>query len=145
MAKVSELIKGRSEVFFVREDDTVHHAARYLREKQVRAVGVCNADGKLVGVISQSDISDKVAAEHRCPSWVKVAEIMSTRLVQVTPEASLDQCINLMEQHGIYHLLVMDEGNSFRGMISMQDVLKAIAADQKSRAEILEAYIFPNR
>jgi CBS domain-containing protein len=66
--KVEDLIRSRSEVYSVTEDVTVHDAARYLREKQVRAVGVIKPDGKPVGVVSQSDISDKVAAENKCPA-----------------------------------------------------------------------------
>ena len=62
---VKDLIQSRAEVFSVSEDFTVHDAARYLRDKQVRSVGVLNRQGKLVGVVSQSDISDKVAAENK--------------------------------------------------------------------------------
>ena len=50
--RVSDLIAGRQEVFSIADDTTVHDAARYLREKQVRAVGVCSQKGKLVGVVS---------------------------------------------------------------------------------------------
>ncbi|MBI1744992.1 MAG: CBS domain-containing protein [Acidobacteria bacterium] len=145
MVKVSELIKDRTHVFSVCEQDTVHNAARYLREKAVRAVGVCDNAGALVGVISQSDISDKVAAENRCPAWIKVSEIMSQEMVRVSPETGFDQCLHLMERNGIYHLLVADQEGRFYGMISVQDLLQAFADDQKSRADMLEAYIFTNK
>ncbi len=56
--EVINLIESRKEVFFVTADTTVHEAARYLREKQVRDVGARDSHGKLVGVVSQSDISD---------------------------------------------------------------------------------------
>src|SRR6266566_1078162 len=103
---VLDLIGSRSGVFSIREDATVHDAARYLRERHVRAVGVLDVLDQLVGVVSQSDISDKVAAENRCPAWMRVSEIMSTGLVSVTPERPLDERLRLMEQHGMYHLLV---------------------------------------
>ncbi|MGH9701821.1 MAG: CBS domain-containing protein, partial [Candidatus Acidiferrales bacterium] len=69
---VADLIGSRKEVYSLSDEATVHDAARYLRDKKVRAAGVCNKEGKLVGVVSQSDISDKVAAENRCPAWMKV-------------------------------------------------------------------------
>ena len=75
--KVEDLIHSRSEVYSVTEDVSVHDVARYLRERQVRAVGVLRSGGTLVGVVSQSDISDKVAAENKCPSWMWVSEIMT--------------------------------------------------------------------
>jgi CBS domain-containing protein len=143
--KIADLIASRREVFSVRDDTTVHDAARYLRDRQVRAAGVCDRDGVLLGVISQADISDKTAAENKCPAWMHVSEIMTRQLVTVTPETSIEDCLRLMEQHGIYHLLVVDSDTGFRGMISVTDLLRLFASDQKARADMLEALMFPLR
>lgn len=142
---VSTLIELRREVFSVSEDATVHETARYLREKQVRAAAVCDSQGKVVGVVSQSDVSDKVTAENKCPDWVRASEIMSTRLVAVSPQKSLEECLDLMEQYGIYHLLVVAENGGYCGMISIQDLLKVIASENKARADNLEEYIVGRR
>jgi CBS domain-containing protein len=139
---VLDLIGSRANVYSIRDDLTVHDAARYLRERSVRSVGVLSADGSLVGVVSQSDISDKVAAENKCPAWMRVSEIMSTGLVSVTPDRSVADCLRLMEQHGIYHLLVVDGEGRYRGMLSVTDLLQVIASDEKSRADMLEAFLF---
>jgi CBS domain-containing protein len=96
-------------------------------------------------VISQSDISDKTAAENKCPAWMRVSEIMTQSLVTVTPETSIEDCLRLMEQHGIYHLVVVDSEKGFRGMISVTDLLQLFASDQKARADMLEALMFPQR
>jgi len=125
--KVLDLIGARAEVFSIRAGATVHEAAQYLRDRQVRAVGVLDENGTLVGVLSQSDISDKVAAENKCPAWMRVGEIMSTALVVVTPERPL---------------LVIDHDGGFRGMLSVSDLLKVIASDEKARADMLEAFVF---
>ncbi len=143
--KVADLIKSRKEVFSIPEDATVHDAARYLRDHQVRAVGVTDKSGKLQGVVSQSDVSDKVAAENKCPAWMRVTEIMTKDLITVSPEVPLDECLRLMEKHSIYHLVVVDEKKAFHGMISVADLLQVIASDQKARADMLEAFIFPQR
>jgi CBS domain-containing protein len=50
-----------------------------------------------------------------------------------------------MEQYGIYHLAVVDEMGSYRGMISVQDLLRIIASDEKSRADMLESFLFSQR
>src|ERR1039458_4577966 len=110
--KVGDLIASRQEVYSIPEDTTVHDAARYLRDRQVRSVGVCDKQGVLLGVVSQSDVSDKVADENKCPAWMRVSEIMTLQLVTATPETSLENCIRLMEQHGIYHLMVLDTGKA---------------------------------
>ncbi len=143
--KVTDLIGSRKDVYSIGEDTTVHEAARYLREQQVRAVGVLDTSGKLVGVVSQSDVSDKVAAENKCPAWMRVSEIMTRELVTVGPGMALDECLRLMEKHGFYHLLVVDERQGFRGMVSVTDLLRVIASDEKARADMLEALIFPQR
>ena len=141
--KVRDLIGARKDVFSIPEEMAVHDAARYLREKQVRSVGVTQAVGKLVGVVSQSDISDKVAAENKCPAWMKVSEIMTRELITVAPEATLEECLRLMEKNGVYHLLVLDESEGFRGMLSVSDLLRVMVTDEKERADLLEAILFP--
>lgn len=143
---VRDLIGSRTDVYAVPEHLTVHQAARYLREREVRAVGVVDDHGRVVGVLSQSDISDRVAAENLCPAWMRVAEIMSTALVSVTPDCRVDDCLRLMDQHHIYHLLVIDERGDlrsrYRGMLSISDVLRIVAQDEKARADLLEAFAF---
>jgi CBS domain-containing protein len=143
--RVANLIESRQEVFSITDDTTVHEAARFLREKQVRAVGVRDRQGRLVGAVSQSDVSDKVAAENKCPAWMRVSEIMSTDLITVSPQASLHECLRLMDEHGVYHLLVVDDKGSYQGMVSVHDLLKVIASDEKARADMLESFLFQQR
>ncbi len=143
--RVSDLIGSRKEVYFITDDKSVMDAAQYLREKQVRSVGVVDAQGKLTGVISQSDISDKVAAENKNPESMRVSEIMSRGLLTVTPEMTFEDSLRAMEQNGVYHLLILDAENRFQGMLSVSDLLKVMVADNKERADMLESYIFPPR
>ena len=143
--KVSDLIGSRREVFSLPEDASVHQAAQYFRERQVRSAGVVDANGRLIGVLSQSDISDKVAAENKCPAWMKVGEIMSRDLITVGLDMTLEDCLGLMDRHGIYHLLAMDGRGNFRGMVSVRDLLRVLATDHKERADLLQAFIDPVR
>jgi len=50
-----------------------------------------------------------------------------------------------MEQNCIFHLIVLDERGEFRGMLSISDILRVVASDEKARADLLEAFIFPPR
>jgi CBS domain-containing protein len=139
--RVHDLIASRQEVFSISPESTVLDAARYLRDHQIRAVGVQDQQGQLVGILSQSDISVKVAAENRCPAWVKVEEVMSSQLITVKPETSLEECLHTMEAHGIFHLLVVEDSGRFQGLVSAKDLLKLIALDSKERADMLASYI----
>jgi predicted transcriptional regulator len=143
--RVSDLIGSRKEVFSISEDATVLQAAQYLHEKQVRATAVVSALVEVIGVISQSDISDKVAARNDCPAWIKVSEIMSRSRITVIPDISFDESMRLMDQWGVHHLLVVDDQEEFHGMLSINDLMRAAVADEKERANILESYAFAVR
>lgn len=143
--RVADLISSRKEVFSVQEDATVHDVARYLRDRRVRTVGVLDGSGKLVGVISQADISDRVAAENKCPAWMRVSEVMTKDLVVVSPEIAIEECLVLMEKHRIFHLVVAERKEEFLGMISVKDLLRVMSSDHKARADLLESFVFPQR
>lgn len=140
---VRDIIKGRQEIYCVSDQMTVAEAARYLKDRRIRAAGVCDASGKISGVISQSDISDKVVAENRLPSEVKVRDVATTNLVKVSPDTDCRTAIKLMHENGIYHLLVEDSDGNFMGMISVRDCIAMIAEEERERAEMLTDYAFP--
>jgi CBS domain-containing protein len=58
---------------------------------------------------------------------------------------SIDECLVRMEKNSIFHLLVVDGEQRFRGMISVTDLLRLIASDHKGRADLLESLVFPQR
>ena len=76
---------------------------------------------------------------------MRVSEIMTPHPIIVPPATNLDECVRLMEHHGIYHLPVVDAAESYRGMISAQDLLRVIASDEKARADMLESFLFSSR
>jgi CBS domain-containing protein len=65
--------------------------------------------------------------------------------VVVRPEMPLDECLRLMEKHGLFHLAVLEEPGRFLGMISVADLLQVIASDHKARADMFEAFLFSQR
>jgi predicted transcriptional regulator len=91
-------------------------------------VGVRDA-GRSAEVISQSDISGKVAAENKYPDWMRVSEIRSRDLLVLLPEFPLMQCLRLMEKHSVFHLLVEEVSARFPGMILVADFLQIIDSD----------------
>src|SRR2546426_1174861 len=117
---VRDIIKDRKEVYCISNQTTVAEAARFLKERGIRATGVCNLSGKIVGVVSQSDISDKVVAENYLPSEVSVQTIASANLIKVTSEAEIDAALQVLQQNGVYHLIVEDADGKFLGMVSMR-------------------------
>ncbi|HMG35599.1 MAG TPA: CBS domain-containing protein [Blastocatellia bacterium] len=142
--RISEVIKGREEVYCISNQTTVAEAARYLRDRGIRATGVCNLSGKIVGVVSQSDISDKVVAENFRPSEIMVQAIASTGLIKVSPDIACDDAMKIMHERKVYHLIVEDESGNFLGMVSMRDCVNLKAEDEKERADFYRHYAFPS-
>ncbi len=145
MAKtVHDIIKNRTEVYCISNQMTAAEAARYLKDRGIRATGVCNLSGKIVGVVSQSDISDKVVAENFRPSEVNVQNISSTNLIKVSPDTEVSKAMQTMLDNGVYHLIVEDGAGTFSGMVSMRDCNAMKLEEEKERAEMLKDYAFPN-
>lgn len=141
---VQDIIKNREEVYCISNQTTAAEAARYLKDRGIRATGICNLSGKTVGVVSQSDISDKVVAENFRPSEVGVLSIASTNLIKVTTETQISEAVQTMQDKRVYHLIVEDAEGKFLGMVSMRDCVAMRAEEEKERAEMLKDYAFPN-
>lgn len=145
MAKtVHDIIKDRKEVYCISNQMTAAEAARYLKDRGIRATGVCDSSGKIAGVVSQSDISDKVVAENFRPSEVNVQSISSTNLIKVKSETEVETALQVLQQHGVYHLIVEDADGKFLGMVSMRDCVAMKGEEERERAEMLKDYAFPS-
>jgi len=141
---VRDIIKDRKEVYCISNQMTAAEAARYLKDRGIRATGVCNLSGKIVGVVSQSDISDKVVAENFRPSEVSVQSIASANLIKVTSDTEVGNSLEVMQRNGVYHLIVEDADGKFLGMVSMRDCVAMKGQEEKERAEMLQDYAFPS-
>ena len=142
--KVHDIIRDRKEIYSISNQMTVAEAARYLKERGIRAAGVYNLSGKVIGVVSQSDISDKVAAENFRPSDIKVQAIASQTLIKITPDSECSAAMQLMHEKGVYHLAVEDNDGNYLGMVSMRDCITMSVEEEKERAEMYKDYAFPN-
>ncbi|HXG31038.1 MAG TPA: CBS domain-containing protein [Thermodesulfobacteriota bacterium] len=139
--KVRDLIGKRDNVYFVNADDTSDVAALKLRNFKVRTIGVME-NGKLVGVVGQSDFSTKVVAMGRNPSDVRVSEIMSKNLFTVNLDTSFFECLKLMDTHRISHLIILDEEERYYGMLSWRDLQQRLVKELKYQLKITQEYAF---
>ena len=140
---VRDVIKDRKQIYCVSNQATVAEAARYLKDRSIRAAGVCNLSGKIIGVISQSDISDKVVAENYRPSELAVASIATQDIIKTSMETRCEEALQIMHESGIYHLAVEDDDGTFMGMISLRDCITMRVEEERERAEMLKEYAFP--
>ena len=130
--------KGRL-VFTIEPDSSVYDAIAMMAEKHVGGLVVMEED-KLVGLISERDYVRKVILQGRSSPDTKVREIMTDRVMVVSPERTIEECMALMTEKRIRHLPVVEDGNLV-GMISIGDMVKAIISEQRFTIEQLEHYI----
>ena len=140
MKPVSELLKKRDgTLWHVRPDESVFAALELLAHYEVGALMVMD-HGNLVGVVSERDYTRKIALQGRDSKQTAVAEIMTRKVLVVSPRTRTRDCMALMSEKKIRHLPVVDAG-TVMGMISIRDIMDDIIADHELTIAQLENYI----
>jgi CBS domain-containing protein len=130
--------KGR-EVWWIHPTASVYEALQLMADKNIGALLVLEGD-RPVGIFSERDLARKVALAGREPGTTPVQEIMTTRVVGVGPEDTVDQCMALMTNRRVRHLPVVEDGRVV-GIVSIGDVVKAVIDSQEEIIQQLERYI----
>ena len=120
-------------------DETVYEAIRQMAEHGIGALLVVE-DGKPVGLLSERDYSRKVILRGLRSRETKVRTIMSSPLLTISPDASVQEALSMMTEKYIRHLPVID-GSRVIGLVSIGDLVKAVIEDQQSLIEQLESFI----
>ncbi len=120
-------------------DDSVLDAIRRMAEYGVGALLVIN-DGQLVGFFSERDYTRKVILEGLASRDTPVARVMSTPVISISPDATVQQGLSMMTEKHIRHLPVTD-GSGVIGLVSIRDLVKAVIEDQQALIEQLESFI----
>jgi CBS domain-containing protein len=138
--RVSHLLahKGR-DVWSIEADQAVLAAIRVMAERHVGALPVLR-DGELVGIVSERDYARKVVLLGRSSADTRVSEIMSAPVQTIGPDATVQYCMELMTEHRIRHLPVVD-GTGMVGMVSIGDCVRAVIEDQAETIRHLERFI----
>jgi predicted transcriptional regulator len=139
--KVRDLIGKRDRVYSVDAEDTTDVAALKLKNFKVRTIGV-RRKGEIVGVVGQSDFSNKVVAMGRNPCELKVEDIMTTDMCTVGLDSSFYECLELMGTNNISHLIILDEDGKYYGMLSLKDLNERLLKELKYQLEITQEYAF---
>ncbi len=140
MKLVSELLRAKErEIWSVKPDSSVLEALNLMAEKNVGALLVFKEE-KLVGIFSERDYARKVILKGKASKDTTVKEIMSSKVIYVKPEQSVEECMALMTDKRIRHLPVLEE-DQVVGVISIGDVVKAIISDKDFMIHQLESYI----
>lgn len=126
-------------VHAIAPSETVYEAIRRMTELRVGALLVMEGQ-KLTGMISERDYTRKVILKGRASSDTRVDEIMSSPVITVGTKATLRECMVLTSEHQIRHLPVVD-GTTVVGVLSINDLVRTIVAQQAETIDSLNSYI----
>jgi CBS domain-containing protein len=126
-------------IWSVAPEASVYDALAMLAEKDVGAVLVVS-EGRLAGILSERDYARKVILMGRSSREMRVGEIMTTPVITVTPDHSVEECMRIITIHRVRHLPVLD-GSALIGVISIGDLVNAIISTQAETIQHLSNYI----
>ena len=116
-----------SPVVVVDPDSSVKYALTLMRRRKIHSVVVAISDkNPQYGIVTSTDIRDKIVAAGRNPAEMSVREIMSGPIVTGSPDWTLMQCSQVMQEKHIHHLPIADESGALIGLISATDIFMAV-------------------
>ena len=140
MTLVSHILESKGhDVWAVKPSDTVYDSLQLMADKEIGALLVMDGD-KVVGIVTERDYARKVILEGKSSKGSSVSEIMTKRILFVSPERSIDECMALMTDKRVRHLPVLDHKRVV-GVLSIGDLVKAMISEQKVLIDQLQHYI----
>ena len=122
--KVKEVMTARPATIWI--TDSLAIAAKSMWENDCGIMPICKDGQKVVGVITDRDVCMATAMRDRPESSISVEEIMTGDIFSVTPDDDIHKALELMQEHKVRRLPVLNAEGELKGILSMNDiVLKA--------------------
>ena len=119
--RVSELMSKHVEA--IAPDKNIRLASRWMRDNNIGSLPVVN-DGKLVGIVTDRDISCFAVAMGRDPSSTPIEKVMTTDVATCYDDDDITDAAHQMEQRHIRRLAVIDHDNKVIGLLSVDDLAR---------------------
>ena len=145
MKSVAHILKAKADqrVYSIAPAASVLDAVKLMAEKNIGALVVMEGE-KIVGIITERDYARKIVLMARSSKDTPVRDIMTASAMYVSPLQTNEECMALMTETRVRHLLVVDSGKLI-GLVSIGDLVKDIISEQKFMIQQLEHYITGER
>lgn len=115
-----------SPVVVIDPDSTVSYALTLMRRRRIHSLIIKITEDELTyGIITSTDIRDKIIAADRNPAETRVRDIMTAPVITAKPDWTLKDCSIKMQDHNIHHMPVADAQGNLIGIISATDIFVA--------------------
>ncbi|WP_367865377.1 CBS domain-containing protein [Pedobacter sp. WC2423] len=140
MKTVKQLLSTKSaQIFSVTAETSVLDALSVMMDKNISALLILEGS-QLSGIFTERDYARKIVLQGKTSADTPLSAVMTSNPITVSPNDSLDSCMEIMTDKHIRHLPVLDD-HQIIGMVSIGDVVKFIIEDQKQTISQLEGYI----
>ena len=138
MKSVKAIIGGR-ETVTVHPRASIRETAQLMAASRIGAVPIVDVD-RLVGIFTERDLLTRVVAAGLDAASVAVGDVMSRELVIAEVGESYETCLQRMQQAGVRHLIVLDEGR-LAGILSLRDLMRVDLDEKDEAITLLNAYV----
>lgn len=138
--RISDVLRSKgADVITTDPDRTLLEVVRTLVRHDIGATVVVE-EGRPVGIVSERDILRLTARAHEALDTTRAEALMTRDLVTASPEDDLDRVMNLMTNHRVRHLPIL-EGERLVGIVSIGDVVNRLRSESEENNRHLMAYI----
>ena len=140
MSTVDQFLDLNSrKIWSLKPDNRVIDSLFLMAEKNISCILIMNQE-HLAGIFSERDYARKVVIKGKNSNETLLKEVMTDNLITISPKTGLDECMQLMTDHRIRHLPIVDN-NKVVGLISIGDVVREMLVQQKVQIDELQRYI----
>ena len=140
MGRVADLIRAKGrDVYTIESGASVFDAVKRMVDRNAGSLLVVDG-GEIRGIITERDYLREIVLKGRTSKTTEVRTIMTSKLVCVGPNDSIEDCMAIMTEKRIRHLPVLEDGR-LAGLVSIGDVVKQLSRDQKAHIRYLTDYI----
>ena len=140
MSTVEQFLDLNSrKIWSLKPENRVIDSLFLMAEKNISCILIMNQE-HLAGIFSERDYARKVVIKGKNSTETLLKEVMTDKLITISPKTGLDECMQLMTDHRIRHLPIVDS-NKVVGLISIGDVVSEMLVQQKVQIDELQRYI----